>query len=144
MGTHGNGPLMTEDHTETSPDEGRPVGDLAWDDALCRLEDVLLALPFDEALPDLADLLDRARVPLSLVEHDERARKLLGEAILARPAVERDVVQRARVRVELLTLEVRVLRDRLQDPGTGADEVAAIVDRLEMVEQQLRSLSGGH
>lgn len=112
----------------------------AWDEALCRFEDVLLDAPYDQALPDLVDLLERARAPLSLVEHDERARKLLGEAILARPVADNDVVRRARVRVELLTLEVAVLAERLRDPASTSQQVQAATDRLASVHTQIERL----
>lgn len=115
----------------------------AWEDALCRLEDTLLAQAWDRALPDLADLLEHARVPLSVVEHDERARKLLGEAMLGRPAGEGGPVRRARQRVEFLTLEVQVLSERLRDPQVPSDEARRAVDRIDEVNQQLRRLTEG-
>ena len=135
---------MTRDSTPQEPHDGdHRVHDVVggWEAALCRLEDVLLAQPYDEVLPDLADLLQRARVPLSLVEQDERARKLLGEAMLARPAEDGHVLRRARVRVELLTVEVQVLAERLRDPDVPADQAAAAVARLAHVEEHLRRLT---
>lgn len=137
---------MTEDSTPSARgSRARPAEDAvaAWDEALCRLEDLLLAEPYDQALPDLADLLDRARVPLSLVEHDDRARKLLGEAMLARPADQGDPVRRARVRVEFLVLEVEVLTERLRDPRVSEREARRAVERIDDVAGQLRRLTEG-
>ena len=93
-------------------DVGREPGFDA-DRALARLEDVLLATPFDRALPDLEDLLRDADVPLQLLWRDDRALKVVQEAIVARPFGELESVHRTRAEVELLTLEVEVLTDRL-------------------------------
>ena len=137
---------MTEDPTPRArhPRARRPEDTAgAWEDALCRLEDILLAQAWDRSLPDLVDLLDRARVPLSIVEHDERARKLLGEAMLARPVGEGGPVHRARVRVEFLTLEMQVLSERLRDPKAPRDEARRAVARIDEVGQQLRRLTEG-
>lgn len=137
---------MTEDSTPRArqPRARHPEDAAgAWEDAVCRLEDTLLAQSWDRALPDLADLLERARVPLSVVEQDERARKLLSEAMLARPAGEGGPAQRARVRVEFLTLEVRVLAERLRDPGVAHDEALRALDRIDEVAQQLQRLTEG-
>ena len=137
---------MTEDSIPRAREaRARPAEDVAgaWDDALCRLEDTLLAQPYDRALPDLAELLGRSRVPLAVVEHDERARKLLGEAMLARPAGEGGPVRQARVRLEFLTLEVRVLTERLRDPDVGEDEARRAVHRLDEVTRQLDELTEG-
>ena len=141
-----DGHHMTEDPTPSArhPRAHRPEDAAGtWDDALCRLEDILLAQAWDRALPDLADLLDRAQVPLSVVEHDERARKLLGEAMLARPVGEGGPVRRARMRVEFLTLEVQVLSERLRDPRVPRDEARRAVARIDEVSQQLRRLTEG-
>jgi hypothetical protein len=62
---------------------GDRVEDL--DVAVARLEDVLLSLPYDRALPDLASLLASAGVGAELLRRDERALKVLHEAIVARP-----------------------------------------------------------
>lgn len=137
---------MTEDATPDARDpRARPAEDAAaaWDDALCRFEDLLLGEPYDRALPDLAELLDRARVPLTLVEHDDRARKLLGEALLARPADQGDPVRRARVRVEFLVLEVEVLTERLRDPRVSEREARRAAERIEDVAGLLDRLTEG-
>jgi hypothetical protein len=120
--------------------EHDPAIDL--DTALSRLEDVLLALPLDRALPDLEQLLAAADVPLELLRRDERVLKVLHEAVLARPFADADDVASVRTEVELLTLEVEVLGDRLGDDTTGDDEVARAVARLREVRTRLAELRG--
>lgn len=128
------------EHAHRQPFPGRDPG--AWDDALCRLEDVLLAAPYDRALPDLDEILQRASVPLDVVRQDERALKLLSEAILARPLSARDDVRRSRAHVEMMTLEVEVLTHRLRDPGTPAEVVHQATGRLAELAEQLDALRG--
>ena len=119
-------------------DEGQDVdGFESWDAGLARLEDVLLAAPLDRALPDLDDLLEQAKVPLSLVQHDERALKLINEALLARPFATRDEVARTRQHLEMMALEVEVLTERLADPDTDAATRAQSLARLDEVRRQL-------
>jgi hypothetical protein len=98
-------------------------GGFEFDRALGRLEDVLLALPYDRALPDLDVLLDRAGVPAELLRRDDRVLKVLHEAIVARPFGAIDDVRRTRTEVELCTLEVEVLTERLVE---HADDPAAL------------------
>ncbi len=125
---------------------GRDPGDpsASWgadqDEALARLEDVLQALPFDRAVPDLGHLLAAAGVDEDLLRRDERARKLLHEALLARPFGSLDAVQRVRTEVELLTLEVEVLTDRLRDPSLDADTHRRTGERLAEVRTHLDEL----
>ena len=126
------------EHDATTPSPGHDPG--SWDDALCRLEDVLLAAPFDRALPDLDVLLDRARVELAWVHEDERALKLLGEAVLARPLGHVDAVRRSRAHVEMMTLEVEVLTHRLRDPATSQDAARRAAERLRELADQLDRL----
>lgn len=111
-----------------------------WDDALCRLEDVVLAAPFDRALPDLDDLLREAAVPLTFVQQDERALKLLREAMLARPFSGHEEVQRSRAHVEMMTLEVEVLTHRLRDPTTPSDVAEGAAARLDELTAELDRL----
>jgi hypothetical protein len=118
----------------------RPVDWPDDDEAVARLEDVLLALPFDRALPPLEVLLERAGIPLSLLQRDERACKVLHEAILARPLGRLEDVATARTEVELLTLEIEVLTDRLADPDTADAAVAGALERLDVVRRRLTSL----
>jgi hypothetical protein len=117
-----------------------PDPQLDLDAAVSRLEDTLLALPLDRALPDLDLLLDRAGVPAELLRRDDRVLKVLHEAVLARPFADRDVVARTRAEVELLTLEVEVLTDRLADPASAPDDVARSVARLREVRDRLEAL----
>ena len=116
--------------------------DRSDDLALCRLEDMLLSLPFDRALPDLEELLRRADVDLELLRQDERALKLLHEAIVARPLNSVDEVTRIRTEVELLTLEVGVLTERLADPDASEERQEETLTRLDDVRIRLRELAG--
>ncbi|MCC5948859.1 MAG: hypothetical protein JJT89_10430 [Nitriliruptoraceae bacterium] len=126
------------------PDGPDPERDpLDVDRARARLEDALLALPYDRALPDLDELLAAAQVPPGLLQRDERVRKVLQEAIVARPFSDLDVVRRTSTELELLTLEVEVLADRLAGP-TEPDQrtvvharLAAVRARLDEIRRQL-------
>lgn len=125
------------------PDPDADRGASPWrslDEQLARLEDVLLAYPYDRALPDLATILDEAGVGRDLLRHDERAAKVLHEAILARPLASVDVVARRRTEVELFTLEVDVLTDRLEDPSTAEADAARISARLATIRRRLAEL----
>jgi hypothetical protein len=105
--------------------------------AVTRLEDVLLTLPYDRALPHLDALLDRAGVPAELLHRDERVWKVLHEAIAARPFADLDVVRRTRTEVELLTLEVEVLTDRLSTPTADPTLRERTLRRLDEVRRRL-------
>lgn len=109
------------------------------DDALVRFEDVLLALPYDRALPDLEDLLARAGIDAELLWRDERARKLLHEAIVARPLSTVDAAQRVKTEVALLTLEVEVLTERLTTE-TDHRSRAALTARLAEVRARVEEI----
>lgn len=110
---------------------------MSWDEALTRLEDFLLSYPQDRALPGLETLLARARVPEDFLRNDERALKVLHEAVVGRPLGSVDAVARARVEIELLTLEVELLTDRLRDPATSPARAARASERLEVVRDDL-------
>lgn len=110
------------------------------DEALARLEDVLLSLPYERAVPDLADVLARAEVDRSLLARDDRALKLLHEALVARPFGELDVVQRVRTEVELLTLEVELLTERLSDATTSPQEAGRVATRIEEIQRRVAEL----
>lgn len=129
---------MTEHEAPDTPPGHDTPGE--WDDALCRLEDVLLAAPFDRALPDLTELLERASVPLAFVQQDERASKLIREAMLARPFAAREDVRRSRTHVEMMTLEVEVLAQRLRDPATPPDVAMRAAGRLHELTDELDRL----
>ena len=107
------------------------------DEALARLEDVLLSLPFERAVPELDEILERARVDAAALRADDRALKLLHEALVARPFGSFDAVQRVRTEVDLLTFEVELLTERLQDPETSPAEAGRIAARLGEVRERL-------
>ena len=126
--------------------------DEEWDGrdaAVARLEDHVHGLPYDRALPALADLLDGAGVDVELLRTDERARKVVHEAILARPLADVDVVAARTAEVELLVLEVSVLTEELRaGRGAGATEerrerAAAATSRLTAIRQRLAELRRG-
>lgn len=110
------------------------------DAALSRFEDLLLALPYDRALPDLRVLLQRAGLPPESLRRDDRVLKVLHEAVLARPFADPDDVVATRSEVELLTLEVEILTERLADPATDGDDLAAAEARLATIRGRLREL----
>ncbi|MDX1619910.1 MAG: hypothetical protein R3320_02895 [Nitriliruptorales bacterium] len=112
----------------------------SWDEALARLEDVLLSLPYGRALPDLSEILDRAGVTEDYLRADERATKVLHEAIVARPLGSADEVRQLKVEVELLTLEVEVLTARLQSDEATESEIDRAVRRLDAVRSRLAEL----
>lgn len=112
----------------------------SFDEQLTRLEDALLAYPYDRALPDLATILRTAGVGPELLRRDERAAKVLHEAILARPLASADLVARRRTEVELLTLEVEVLAERLEDPSTSEADTARVAARLAAIRRRLTEL----
>lgn len=117
-----------------------------WDElhaAASRLEEHLAGLPYDRALPDLATLLTEAGVPLTLLQQDERARKVLHEAILARPLSSLQAVEQRRVEVELLTLEVSVLTTSLERSSTDSAAADRAVRRLEAIQERLEELREG-
>lgn len=116
-----------------------------WDEqhaAVSRLEEHLAGLPEDRALPDLATILADADVPMEVVRADERARKVLHEAILARPLASHEAVEQRRVEIELLTVEVGVLTATLE---RGEDEAAVSRARARLAEirDRLASLRRG-
>jgi hypothetical protein len=110
------------------------------DEALARLEDVLLSLPFDRAVPELPWILQQAEVDRSLLARDERAWKLLHEALVARPFGDLEDVQRVRTEVQLLTLEVELLTERLADATTPPEEAGRVADRLREVHRRFAEL----
>lgn len=112
-------------------------GGFEFDRALARLEDVLLALPYDRALPDLDVLLDRAGVPAELLRRDDRVLKVLHEAIVARPFGAIDDVRRTRTEVELCTLEVEVLTERLVEHADDPLALRRVTVRLAELRTRL-------
>lgn len=110
------------------------------DAALARLEETLRGYDFDRALPGLDTILADAGVTRALLRQDDRAMKLLHEAIVARPLSSLAAVSRMRTEVDLLTLEVSVLTHRLAEPDLDDDEAARILARLERMQEALDDL----
>jgi hypothetical protein len=129
--------LVADGDGSTPPPRGQDL-----EAALVRLEDLLLSLPFDRALPDVDSLLASADAPPELLRRDERAIKLLHEALVARPFGSLDAVQRVRTEVGLLTLEVELLTDRLADPRAARGERARAEARLAEVRTRLDEIRG--
>lgn len=112
------------------------------DAAACdRLEDVLLGLPTDRVLPDLDDLLARAKMPAAQVVKDERVAHLLQRAIDARPWSDWAERDRVRVQVSLLELEIEVLMDRWTAPDRHATEGKAARERLATIRDEVAALT---
>lgn len=114
-----------------------------WDDALMRLEETLQGYPEQRALPDLPTILRDAGVTQEFVLGDDRAAKVLSEAVLARPLASLQDVEQRRTHVELLSMEVRLLTERLQDPAASPGGVAAAVARLRDIRSALDELRRG-
>ncbi|HEX2029358.1 MAG TPA: hypothetical protein VHF25_15310 [Nitriliruptorales bacterium] len=110
-----------------------------WDEALERLEDFIFAYPRDRALPDLATIVDRAELPDGFLREDERAHKVLLEAIADRPLASMELVGQVRTEVELLTLEVEILGERLR-ATTEQEEQRATAERLAAVRRRLEDI----
>lgn len=119
----------------TDPREGATTP--SWDEALERLEDFVSSYPLDRALPDLAGIVVQARVPRRFLHEDERARKVLLEAIAARPLSSLEQVGRARTEVELLILEVEMLAERLASTRLTLEQTRRVSDRLDNVRARL-------
>lgn len=115
-------------------------GDLHWDVALARLEDFLLAYPLDRALPDVTEIVREADLPVDFLAQDERASKVLHEAIHARPFSTPAEVADVRAEVEMLTLEAQVIADRLRDPGTAAVDRGGAQERLGRLRRRLEEI----
>jgi hypothetical protein len=133
---------VVDDRGRRSPQPGGRPEDHDLESALVRLEDLLLGLPFDRALPDVEALLAAADVPADVLRRDERALKLLHEAVVARPFGSLDAVQRVRTEVGLLTLEVELLTDRLADRRTPREIVERSEARLAQVRARLETIRG--
>lgn len=108
-----------------------------WDEALERLEDFVAAYPLDRALPDLDDIAARARLPRDFLREDERAVKVLHEAIGSRPLSDIEHVAQLRTEVELLTVEVEVLSERIASRAATGRELRRAVRRLAVVRRRL-------
>lgn len=124
---------MERQHGRSGP--GDVPGWVLHDRAVTRLQEVLEQLPAHRALPDLDELLAAAGADRRLLE-DERARKLLQEAIHQRPLSSLEQVRVLRTEVELLTVEVAVLQERLSDTALGALERQELLARLGRVRRR--------
>lgn len=109
------------------------------DDDLGQLEAVLIALPDDRALPDVEELLAEAGLDASVLA-DERARKLLLDALSTRPHGQLDKVRAVNAEVELLVLEVRELTAALTAGRLDAERLRLVDERLAWARGRLAQL----
>lgn len=113
---------------------------VSWDEALQRLEDLLLSYPTERALPDLDELIYRAGLPDDFLHEDERALKVLREAIAARPLSSSEQVAQINTEVELMTLEVAVISERLASDATPTADARRAATRLSEVRRRLDAI----
>ncbi|MDQ4130960.1 MAG: hypothetical protein M3133_08240, partial [Actinomycetota bacterium] len=69
-----------------------------------------------------------------------RARKVLLEAIAARPLSSLEQVGRVRTEVELLILEVQMLAERLASSGLTREQTRQVATRLDDVRGRLAQI----
>ncbi len=113
----------------------------SWDAALARLEDFLASYPYSRALPDPAVIAHEASLPADFLREDDRARKLLLDAIEARPLSSMEEVTRLRTEVELLVVEVGVLTERLTTAAeVGGDTLRESEERLVRLRRRLEQI----
>lgn len=110
------------------------------DRAVTRLQEVLEQQAPQRALPDLDQLLAAAGADRSLLE-DERACKLLQEAVRQRPLSSLDEVRVLRTEVELLTVEVGVLQERLSDTAIDGDQRQELLAQLARVRLRCQQVA---
>jgi len=108
-----------------------------WDESLARLEDFLLAYPLSRALPDLDGIARAADVRVAFIRGDERAHKVIHDAISARPLGTPEGVDNVRTEVELLAMEVGLLTERLRDASAPRQELEHASARLSALRRQL-------
>lgn len=111
------------------------------DEDLLRLEAVLGNFPDHRALPDVEELLAAAGLDAGVLD-DERARKLLLDALTTRPHGHLDSVRVVATEVELLVLEVAELTAALRAGVADRLALLRIDGRLSWAEQRLRQLQG--
>jgi hypothetical protein len=111
------------------------------DDDLLRLEAVLAKYPEHRALPDVQTVLDEAGVDASALL-DERARKLLEDALFTRPHGRLDSVTSLVSEVEMLVLEVRELTAALRAGSFDAEGFEHVDHRLAWARRRLADLRG--
>ena len=109
----------------------------SWDEAVARLEEVLAAHPFDRALPPLDKLLEAAGVDREILDEDERAQKILAEAIRARPLSTLDAIAEVRTQIEVLAVEIGMLHRQLEDAPLTVDELDDAGRRLAEIRSLL-------
>lgn len=114
-------------------------GQLLWDEALERLESFVAGYPSTRALPGLRGIAERAAVPIDFLREDERAHKVLFEALAGRPLSTHESLRQAHTEVELLILEVQVLTERL-DTTSDSTQVRRASERLAYVRRRLNEL----
>lgn len=113
----------------------------SWDEAVARLEEVLAAHSFDRALPPLEELLAEADMDPAILADDERALKILSEAVLARPLSTLEAVQGVRTEVEFLAVEVGMIQERLTAEALSGRDLAAARARLDEIRRTLDELT---
>lgn len=120
------------------------MGDgLSWDEALERLERFIATYPQTRALPGLQSIARRADLPIAFLREDERAHKVLFEALVDRPLSTLEAVIQTRTEVELLTFEVEVLTERLRETSDvaayrrAAERLVAVRRRLTEIRSRL-------
>lgn len=115
-----------------------PADGSSWDEAVARLEEVLAGHPYDRALPPVEQLLAEARIGREVLAGDERAQKILDEAVRARPLSTLDAIAEVRTQVEVLSVEIGMLHrqlasealtdDELEDAGLRLAAIRALLD----------------
>lgn len=114
-------------------------GQLSWDEALERLETFVERYPRSRAFPGLPGIAQRADVPIDFLQEDERAHKVLFEALADRPLSTEESLAQAHTEVELLLLEVQVLTDRLESTSDDA-QVRKAAERLAYIRRRLNEI----
>lgn len=114
-------------------------GQLSWDEALERLESFVERYPRTRALPGLGGIAERADVPVEFLREDERAHKVLFEALAGRPLSSPESLRQAHTEVELLLLEVQVLTERL-DTELDSAQRRRTSERLAYIRRRLTEI----
>jgi hypothetical protein len=112
-----------------------------WDAALARLEEFLLVYPADRALPDPEDLVAAIGLPRGFLREDERARKIYIDALGGRPLSSVERVSSLNTEVELLTVEVEVIGDRLSRGDLDPASEAELLRRLMKARRRLNEIN---
>lgn len=118
-----------------------PADGASWDEAVSRLEEVLARHPFDRALPPIEQLLDEARIDRDVLAGDERAQKILDEAVRARPLSTLEAIAEVRTQVEVLSVEVGMLHRQLAGEALTDEELEDAGRRLAAIRALLDETS---